>query len=162
MTGLAVTRVGDVPVGSLVAVPVSHAYGYAIVVRAPARPAPGVLFLAPMREGKAPAFGWSNDYCLHLNVKPILRWSGAPEALSNSFSAIPPAGHLVVCGKSLLISGVFPGMIGSDPVYWDLATGESATVDHSTVVYIRDWNLGLLDSEGKFKQLAEFPAKPQK
>lgn len=145
ITELVSARLGDVPPGHIVAHRMGDRYAYGLVVRALGNPAPGVLLLEPLEHyPRVPAFFSSNDYCLDLKTGPTVQWSGKPAALSNSFQAIPPVGHLAIAGSSRLISGIVPGMVGmgADPMYWDLATGDAVSrPDYATAVYISDWSL---------------------
>jgi hypothetical protein len=160
ITELTSARLGDVAPGNLVAHRMGDRYAYGLVVRALGHSAPGLLLLEPLEHyPRVPAFFSSNDYCLDLKTRPTVRWSGKPTALSSSFQAISPVGHLAIAGSSRLISGIVPGMVGmgADPMYWDLATGDAVSrPDYATAIYISEWNLSVLDVNAKFQEIAQF------
>jgi hypothetical protein len=107
------------------------------------------------------AFDYSNERCLRIGSKPILRWPGAPASLSNATVWPPPIAHLAFSGKALFISGRVGRVVGHDPIYWNVETGQVGKVEYSDAIYVSAWEIGVLGADGKFHQLAVVPPLPK-
>ena len=168
LNGRTVEQVKAVPPGNLILVPIGQRLALSLRIDHPS-PAQKSTFPAIVdlvgeragRKGRQPIVtdGLSNDFCLDLRTKAIVRWNSLAENVH--IGMCPRAGCIAVYGDKepgkLAISSTY----ATDDRYhhWDLQSGQLATLPSSptAVWFISAWEIGIATSDTSFHKICTFP-----
>lgn len=160
-SALGYKRLGDIPAGNLVYVPLEAAGQHAVAMRV-ARLNGGVpealVFNHRNRKGEvmhALQTGYGNQRCVDWGLRPIVCWHHPLKEEAPDYSQAAAPGPILLFNDHLAIRTYFGNGMG-EPMYFDLKTGQEVepAQDYTTVA---SWSLGVRSVNGAFFQLAAYP-----
>jgi hypothetical protein len=160
-SALSFKRLGDIPAGNLVYVPLEAAGQHAVamrVTRLNGSVPEALVFNHRTRKGEvvhALQTGYGNQRCVDWGLRPIVCWHHPLKEEVPDYSQGAAPGTILLFGDHLAIRTYFGNGMG-EAMYFDLKTGQEVepAQDYATVA---SWSLGVRSLNGGFLQLAAYP-----